>query len=102
MAPLEHVLALASLLFLLGAACVVARRNLLMIIIGVEVMLNAAGLALVGGSLYWRNLDGQALVAFILAVAAAEVSVGLALVVLAHRRRRSLNPDDFKALGGSR
>ena len=97
--PLGHVLLLSALLFLMGAACVVARRNLFMIIIGVEVMLNAAGLALVAGSSYWRNLDGQALVLFILAVAAAEVSVGLALVVYAHRRRRSMDPDDFRMLG---
>ena len=62
-------------------------------------MLNAAGLALVAGSLHWQNLDGQALVLFILAVAAAEVSVGLALVVHAQGRRRSLDPDDFRSLG---
>jgi NADH-quinone oxidoreductase subunit K len=98
-APLGHVLLLAALLFLMGAACVIARRNLFMIIIGVEVMLNAAGLALVAGSLYWRNLEGQALVLFILAVAAAEVSVGLALVVYAQRRRKSLDPNDFRMLG---
>lgn len=99
MVPLGHVLTLAAFLFLLGAACVASRRNLFMVIIGVEVMLNAAALALVGGSLYWQNLEGQALTVFVLAVAAAEVSVGLALVVYAHRRRRSLNPDDYKMLG---
>lgn len=98
-APLGHVLLLAALLFVLGAACVAARRNLFMIIIGVEVMLNAAGLALVAGSLGWQNLDGQALVLFIFAIAAAEVSVGLALAVYAWSRRRSLDPDDFRMLG---
>jgi NADH-quinone oxidoreductase subunit K len=98
-APLGHALVLAALLFLMGAACVAARRNLFMIIIGVEVMLNAAGLALVAGSLFWQNLDGQALVLFILAVAAAEVSVGLALVVYAWARRQSLEPDDYRMLG---
>ncbi|MCB2187928.1 MAG: NADH-quinone oxidoreductase subunit NuoK [Deltaproteobacteria bacterium] len=97
--PLGHVLLLAALLFLTGLACVAARRNLFMIIIGVEVMLNAAGLALVAGSLYWQNLEGQALVLFVLSVAAAEVAVGLALAVRAHRRRRSLDPDDFRLLG---
>jgi NADH-quinone oxidoreductase subunit K len=98
-APLGHVLALAALLFILGAACVVARRNLFMIIIGVEVMLNAAGLALVAGSLKWQNLDGQALVLFIFAIAAAEVSVGLALAIYAWSRRGSLDPDDYRMLG---
>jgi NADH-quinone oxidoreductase subunit K len=99
MVPLGHVLSLAALLFVLGAVCVASRRNLLMVIVGVEVMLNAAALALVAGSLYWQNLEGQALTVFVLAVAAAEVSVGLALVVAAQRRRKSLNPDDFKLLG---
>lgn len=98
--PLGHVLLLAALLFLLGMACVVARRNLVMIIIGVEVMLNAACLALVAGSLYWRNLEGQALVVFVLGVAAAEVAVGLALLIHAQRRRQSLDPNDFRLLGG--
>lgn len=98
--PLGHVLLLAALLFLLGMACVVARRNLVMIIIGVEVMLNAACLALVAGSLYWRNLEGQALVVFVLGVAAAEVAVGLALLIHAQRSRQSLDPNDFRLLGG--
>jgi NADH-quinone oxidoreductase subunit K len=98
--PLEHALLLAALLFLLGIACVLARRNLFMIIIGVEVMLNAACLALVAGSLFWRNLEGQALVLFVLAIAAAEVAVGLALLIHAQRRKGSLDLDDFRLLGG--
>ena len=68
-------------LVFLGAACTVARRSLVMILIGVEVMLNAAGIALVAASLRWQQLDGQALVLFIMCVAAAEVAVGLALIV---------------------
>ena len=58
--PYGHVLLLAVILFLLGAACAIARRNLLMILIGVEVMLNASALAFIGASLKWRQLDGQA------------------------------------------
>ena len=65
--PYSHVLILAAILFLLGAGCAVARRNLIMILIGVEVMLSAAGLALVGASLRWQQLDGQAFVIFIMA-----------------------------------
>jgi NADH-quinone oxidoreductase subunit K len=98
-APLWQVLLLAALMFVMGAACAVARRNLFMIVIGVEVMLNAAGLALVAGALRWHNLEGQALVLFILAVAAAEVAVGLALVIFAWSRRRSLEPDAYRSLG---
>ena len=98
--PYGHVLLLAVILFLLGAACVVARRNLLMILIGVEVMLNAAALAFVGASLQWRQLDGQAFVIFIFAVAAAEVAVGLALIVYSQRRTGALNADAYSRLKG--
>ncbi len=98
--PYSHVLVLAAALFLLGAACVVARRNLVMILIGVEVMLNAAGLALVAGSLRWQQLDGQALVLFIMCVAAAEVAVGLALIVYSQRRTGSLDADRYNLMKG--
>ena len=63
--PFSHVLLLAVILFGLGAACAVARRNLIMILIGVEIMLNAAGLAFVAASLRWQHLDGQAFVIFL-------------------------------------
>lgn len=96
--PYGHVLILAGLMFLLGAFCVVARRNLIMILLGVEIMLNAATVALVGASLRWQDMDGQAFVLFILAVAAAEVSVGLALIVCAYRRKTSVDPDNYNLL----
>ena len=98
--PYGHVLLLAVILFLLGAACTIARRNLLMILIGVEVMLNAAGLAFVGAALKWRQLDGQAFVIFIFAVAAAEVAVGLALIVYSQRRTGALDADAYSRLKG--
>ncbi len=98
--PYSHVLILAGILLVLGGACVVARRNLLMILIGVEVMLNAAGIALVGATLKWGNLDGQAFVIFIMGVAAAEVAVGLALIVYSHRRTGSLHADTYDLLKG--
>jgi NADH-quinone oxidoreductase subunit K len=98
--PYGHVLLLAVILFLLGAACTLSRRNLLMILIGVEVMLNAAALAFVGASLKWRQLDGQAFVIFIFAVAAAEVAVGLALIVYSQRRTGTVNADDYSRLKG--
>jgi NADH-quinone oxidoreductase subunit K len=97
--PFDHVLLLAGLLFLLGMVCVVARRNLIMILLGVEIMLNAASIALVGASLRWQAMEGQVLVLFILAVAAAEVSVGLALIVNVHRRTGRLDPNAFHRLG---
>ncbi len=96
--PFNHVLILAGLLFLMGIFCVVARRSLIMILLGVEVMLNAAAIMLVGASLRWQNLDGQAIVLFVFAIAAAEVSVGLALIVWAYRRTGSINPENYNIL----
>lgn len=98
--PYSHVLILAGILFLLGAVCALARRNLIMILIGVEVMLNAAGLALIGASLKWQQLEGQIFVIFIMAVAAAEVAVGLALIVYSQRRTGTLNADRYNLLKG--
>ncbi len=96
--PYNHVLFLAVILFGLGAACAVARRNLIMILIGVEIMLNAAGLGFVGASLRWQQLDGQAFVLFIMAVAASEVAVGLALIVYSHRQTGSVQADRYSVL----
>jgi len=96
--PFNHVLILAGLLFLMGIFCVVARRSLIMILLGVEIMLNAAAIILVGASLLWQNLDGQAIVLFVFAIAAAEVSVGLALIVWAYRRSGSVDPENYNLL----
>lgn len=98
--PFSHVLFLAILLFILGAACAVVRRNLIMILIGVEIMLNAAGLAFIGASLRWQQLDGQAFVIFILTVAASEVAVGLALVLYSYRRTGSVDANRYNLLKG--
>lgn len=98
--PYSHVLILAAILFLLGAGCTVARRNLIMILIGVEIMLSAAGLAFVGAAMHWQQLDGQAFVIFIMAVAASEVAVGLALIVYSHRRTGSVNANDYDLMKG--
>jgi len=91
--PYSHILVLSALLFVMGMFCLVARRNLIMMVLGLEIMLNASALAFVGASLRWLDLDGQAMVIFIMAVAAAEVSIGLALIVYAYRRTGSLDPD---------
>ena len=84
--PYPHVLALAGLLFLMGMFCLVARRNLIMMVLGLEIMLNASAVAFVGAALRWQHLDGQAVAIFIIAVAAAEVSIGLGLIVWIYRR----------------
>lgn len=96
--PFGHVLLLAGVLFMLGLFCAVARRNLIMILLGVEIMLNAATIAFIGGSLRWHEMEGQVFVLFIFAVAAAEVSIGLALIICAYRRTASVDPNNYNLL----
>ena len=96
--PLGHIFLLAGIVFSMGLVCLVARRNLIMTLIGVEVMMNAAAIAFVAGALRWRLMEGQVFMLFILGVAAAEVSVGLALVVSVYRRTGSLDPDSYDIL----
>jgi len=74
--PLGHVFLLAGIVFAMGLICLVAHRNLIMTLIGVEVMMNAAAIAFVAAALRWRLMEGQAFVLFILAVSAAEISLG--------------------------
>ncbi|MGW8185809.1 MAG: NADH-quinone oxidoreductase subunit NuoK [Desulfobacterales bacterium] len=93
-----HVLVLSGLLFLLGTVCAVVRRNMIMILLGVEIMLNAATIAFVGAALRWHDMEGQVFVLFIFAVAAAEVSVGLALIIGMYRRTGSVDPNNFNLL----
>ena len=96
--PMGHVFILAGIVFSMGLVCLVARRNLIMTLIGVEVMMNGAAIAFVAAALRWRLMEGQAFMLFILAVAAAEVSVGLALVVSVYRRTGSIDPDRYDIL----
>lgn len=98
--PLQHVLVLAIILFSLGLLCVLARRNLIMMLIGVEVMLNAVGLVLVGASAFWQNLDGQMMVIFLMAMTSAEVSISLAMVVYLQRRKGSIDVRSFDEMRG--
>ncbi|MGB7538954.1 MAG: NADH-quinone oxidoreductase subunit NuoK [Anaerolineales bacterium] len=98
--PVEHGLILAAILFALGLTGVLVRRNLLFILLSLEVMLNAAGVAFITAGSRWAQPDGQILFLFILAAAAAEVSIGLALVLLFHRSRKSLSVDDATGMRG--
>ena len=92
---LEHYLVVSMLLFALGLIGVIVRRNLLVIYMGLELMLNAANLALVAFSRFNSTLDGQVFVFFIITVAAAEVSVGLALIVALYRKRQTAHVEDL-------
>jgi NADH-quinone oxidoreductase subunit K len=95
---LEHYLVVSVLLFCLGLLGVIVRRNLLVIYMSLELMLNAANLALVAFSRYTDSLDGQVFVFFIITVAAAEVSVGLALIVALYRKRQTAHVEDLATL----
>jgi NADH-quinone oxidoreductase subunit K len=95
---LHHFLIVSALLFSLGLLGVVARRNLFVIFMGFELMLNAANLALVAFSRYHNNLNGQVMVFFIITVAAAEVAVGLALLVALYRKRQTAHVEDLTSL----
>jgi NADH-quinone oxidoreductase subunit K len=96
--PLEHVLFVSAGLFLLGLLGVIVRRNLLVIYMSLELMLNAGNLALVAFSRYNNNLNGQVMVFFIITVAAAEVAVGLALIVALYRKRQTVHVEDLTAM----
>jgi NADH-quinone oxidoreductase subunit K len=91
---------LAIVLFVLGTAGVIARRNVLFMLMSVEVMLNAAGLAFIVAGARWAQPDGQVLFLFILATAAAEVSVGLALVLRFYHQFKSLDADAASKMRG--
>ena len=97
-ATLEHYLVVSTLLFCLGVLGVILRRNLLVMYMGLELMLNAANLALVAFSRFNNNLNGQIMVFFIITVAAAEVAVGLALIVALYRKRQSAHTEDLTSM----
>ncbi|MYE25248.1 MAG: NADH-quinone oxidoreductase subunit NuoK [Gammaproteobacteria bacterium] len=98
--PIEHVLALAGLLFLLGLIGVLVRRNVMFLLMSLEVMMNAASLAFVAAGARWAAPDGQIMFMFILALAAAEVAVALGIVVQLARRFESLDVDNADEMYG--
>ena len=95
-----YLIGLSTLLFTLGVIGVLARRNALIIFMSVELMLNAANLAFVAFARRLNQLDGQVFVFFVMVVAAAEVAVGLALIVTIFRTKKSTNVDDISVLKG--
>jgi NADH-quinone oxidoreductase subunit K len=98
--PLDQGLLLAIILFVLGLAGVLVRRNLVFMLMSLEVMLNAVGLAFIVGGARWGEADGQVMFILVLTLAAAEVSVGLALILLLHRRLATLDADAGDVLRG--
>jgi NADH-quinone oxidoreductase subunit K len=100
MIPYEHAMILAAVLFSLGLIGVLVRRNLLFILVSIEIMLNAAGLAFVAAGARWSQPDGQVMFFFILTMAAAEVAVGLAFVLALSHRLKTLNTDAADKMRG--
>ena len=98
MIPLSHYLILSATLFAIGAAGVFLRKNLITLLLSVEIMLNAVNLTFVAFGRFAGDLDGQIITLFVMTVAAAEAAVGLALVIALFRHRESLNPDAFTSL----
>jgi NADH-quinone oxidoreductase subunit K len=98
MIPLSHYLIVSAILFAVGTAGVFMRRNLITILLSIEIMLNAVNLTFVAFGRSNGSVDGQVIVTFVMTVAAAEAAVGLALVVALFRHRESLNPDAFTSL----
>lgn len=92
------VLIVAAVLFALGLVGVLTRKNVIFMLISVEIMLNAAGLAFVAAGSKWQQPDGQVMFLFILAMAAAEVSVGLAMVLQIHNQHKTLDVEKLKEL----
>ncbi len=95
-----HWLALAAVLFGIGLLGVLARRNVLIIVLSIELMLNAANLVFVAVGWHLGEEHGQVVALIVMAIAAAEATVGLALIVLLQRSRHTLNPDELTRLGG--
>jgi NADH-quinone oxidoreductase subunit K len=98
--PTTYYVLLSAILFTIGAVGVLTRRNVMVIFMCVELMLNSANLALVAFARQWGRIDGQILTFFVITVAAAEVSVGLALLVGIFRTKHTTNVDDVSTMRG--
>jgi NADH-quinone oxidoreductase subunit K len=98
--PFHWYLILSALLFACGAVGVLTTRNVIVLLMGVEVMLNGANVALVAAARNWGQADGLVYVFIVMTVAAAEAAVGLALVIAVYRKSKSLNVDDLNLLKG--
>lgn len=98
--PVSHGMALAAILFILGLVGLVVRRNFLFMLISLEIMLNAAGLAFIVAGQKWQQPDGQVMFIFVLTLAAAEVSVALGLLLQMRRRYRTLDIDAVSEMRG--
>jgi NADH-quinone oxidoreductase subunit K len=98
MVPIQSYLALSAVLFVIGAAGVLARRNAIIVFMSIELMLNSVNLTLIAFSVHLGNATGQMLVFFVMTVAAAEAAVGLAIVIALFRRKKTVNLDQINIM----
>lgn len=98
MTPISYYMALSAILFAIGVAGVMIRRNLIVMFLSVEVMLNAVNLAFIALGRRIGSMDGQVIVFFVMTVAAAEAAVGLALIIASFRNRETVNADELNLL----
>jgi NADH-quinone oxidoreductase subunit K len=98
MVPLNHYLILSAVIFAIGVIGVLIRRNLIVILMSIELMLNAVNLSFIAFSRFLGSIEGQVVVFFVMAVAAAEAVVGLAIIVAVFRHRQSLDPQELQLL----
>jgi len=98
--PVDHVLVLSSLLFCLGLFGLLFRKDIIFVLLSLEIMLNASGMAFIAAGTRWSQPDGQVMFIFILTIAAAEVSVGLALVISLYDRFKTLDTDLYNRMKG--
>ena len=98
MPTLSHFLILSAVLFSIGTAGVFLRKNLITILLSIEIMLNAVNITFVAVGRYYMTVDGQIITFFVMTVAAAEAAVGLALVISLFRHRETLSPEAFTSL----
>lgn len=98
--PINMAILLAAILFTLGIAGVIIRKNIIFMLLSVEIMLNAAALAFVAAGAKWGQAEGQVMFIFILVMAAAEVSIGLALILQIYHQHKSLDIDKLKEMKG--
>ena len=100
MVPLSYYLVLSSIVFVIGMVGVLIRRNLIIILLSIELMFNAANINFVAFSHYLQSISGQVFVFFVMTVAAAEVAIGLAIIIALYRGRATINVDDIQIMKG--
>ena len=98
MVPLHYYLALGAVLFAIGVAGVLIRRDIIVILMSIELMLNAVNLTFIAFARFLGSMDGQVIVFFVMTIAAAEAVVGLAIIISVFRQRRTLDPQDMQIL----